>query len=84
MDLLNKRLLLLGGSAFAKDIHDYAIKKGIYLVAVGNSESASYKKIADESYMIDFKNYYEVCKLIKEKKIDGFFGGASKLALMRQ
>ena len=81
MNLLNKRLLLLGGSAFAKDIKEYAIKKGIYLISVGNSESALYKKIADEAYLIDFKNYEEVCKLIKDKKIEGFFGGASEVSI---
>lgn len=78
MDLRNKKLLLLGGSAFAKDIKKYSKEKGFSLFSIGRNKNAEYMKIADKSYNIDFMNFSEVTKIINQNKIDGFFGGAAE------
>lgn len=36
MELKGKRLLLMGGGAYAKHIKQYADEQGIYMIAVGN------------------------------------------------
>ncbi len=78
MDLKNKKLLLLGGSAFAKDIKRYSNEKGFSLFSIGRNKNAEYMKIADKSYNIDFMSFSEVAKIIDKNKIDGFFCGAAE------
>jgi lipopolysaccharide/colanic/teichoic acid biosynthesis glycosyltransferase len=77
--LPNKRLLLMGGNAFYKDIKRYAEKKQIYLIAVGTDINSNLSKISDEFYLIDTQNITELVKLVNEKKIDGIFVGASEV-----
>ena len=77
MDLKGKRLLLMGGGAFIKDIRQYADQNGIYLIAVGNPPGA-HSLMADESYVIDTQDVDAISNLIIAEHIDGVFIGANE------
>ncbi len=78
MELQGKKLLLMGGGAFAKDIQKYAKEQGIYLIAVGNIPDVPIKKIADEVYDIDTQDVDCITKLVVDRQIDGIFVGAAE------
>ena len=50
MNLRNKKLLMMGGSAYFRHIRDYADQQGFEVVAVGNNPNASYYAGADRAY----------------------------------
>ena len=78
MNLQGKRLLVLGGTYTAKDIREYADKKGIILIASGDYEDHPLWKIADETYKANVKDKDALVKLIKEHNIDGVFPGGNE------
>lgn len=77
MDLRNKKLLMLGGAAYMKDVRRYADKKGFKIIDVRRSPSAS-THLADEYFMIDTEDVESIIELVKEKDIDGIFVGSSE------
>ena len=79
MDLTNKKLLLMGGGAYAKGLKKYADEKGFKMIAVGRDSDTPLSRIADEFYQIDTKDVEKVSALVKEKGIDGIFVGSSEV-----
>ncbi len=82
MDLSNKRLLMMGGTAYFEHIKKYAKETGFTIVAVGNNPNATYYSQADEAYPYSTMDVENIIKLVTEKKIDGIFVGAQELNML--
>ena len=79
MELNEKRLLLMGGGAYAQGILKYKQKKGFRIVALGRDADTPIAKIADAFYHIDTQNVDAVVDVVKKEKIDGIFVGSSEV-----
>ncbi|MBE6807669.1 MAG: hypothetical protein E7527_06680 [Ruminococcaceae bacterium] len=79
MNLKGKKLLLMGGGAYAKGIKKYADQQGFYMVGVGASANTPIRDIADEFYQINTQDVDAVSQLVVEKGIDGIFVGSSEV-----
>ena len=79
MDLKDKKLLLMGGGAYAKGLKKYADEKGFKMIAVGRDADTPLSRIADEFYQINTQDVDAVSKLVEEKGIDGIFVGSSEV-----
>ena len=80
-ELKGKRLLVLGGNDWKKDIEQFCKENGIIVVAAGNDPSSSICNIADEYYNIDSTDNELMKNLIKEKKINGVFSCTSEAVI---
>ena len=81
MDLKGKKLLILGGTSASLDLVRSAKEMGIYTVVTDDCPNRVAKDIADEKALISTTDIPALCKLIKEKKIDGVFCGPSEFNL---
>ena len=82
MDLKNKKLLLMGGGAYAKDIERYKKEKGFSIVALGRDANTPIAKISDAFYQVDTQNVAGVREVVEKEGIDGIFVGASEINIM--
>lgn len=71
-ELNEKRLLVLGGTAWADILFSFAKENNIHLVTTGKKPN----KMFDEFYYVDSTNCEEMKKLIREKHIDGVYVGS--------
>lgn len=71
-ELKDKRLLVLGGTAWADIIFSFAKENGIQLVTTGKNPNKRF----DEYYYVDSTDREGMKKLITEKKIDGVYVGS--------
>lgn len=78
MVLKNKKLLVLGGAAFLRDIRKYADDEGFKVICVGK-DTTKLAPLADEVYAIDTKDVDTLQKLVAEKGINGVFVGANEI-----
>lgn len=78
MDLIGKRLLVLGGTNNAPDIKNFTVKEGVTLVVAGLKFSEEIQEIADETYLIDILDREQLTQLVLEKNIDGIFVGGNE------
>ncbi len=76
--LTGKRLLVLGCSNNAADIHEFADEEGVLIISAGLKVSEKIKVIADECYSIDVLDKKQLIEFIREYKIDGIFVGGSE------
>ena len=83
MELKGKRLLVLGGTNNANDIHDFAEREGIKIVVAGSYFSTEIEEIADEKYYVDIYDTEQLKKVIKEHNIDGIFCGGNEDIISR-
>lgn len=79
MNLENKKLLLMGGGAYANDIKRYKDEKGFKIVALGRDAGTPIAKISDAFYQIDTQNVEEVAEVVKKEGVDGIFVGSSEV-----
>lgn len=79
MNLKGKKLLLMGGGAYAKGIKKYADEKGFYMIGVGASANTPIRDIADEFYQINTQDVDAISQLVLDKGIDGIFVGSSEV-----
>ena len=79
MEVIGKKLLVLGGSKLMEVIVNKAKSLGIYTIVTDNRplSAAPVKLLADEYHDIDFSNYGEIKRLIGERGIDGVMTGFS-------
>ena len=70
-----KKLLILGATKLLTQVVECAHKYGAKVIVIDYYENSPAKKIADESYLISTTDVDEICKLIKNKKIDGVLTG---------
>ena len=73
-ELKGKRLLVLGGTAWADIIFSFAKENNIHLITTGKNPS----KLFDEYYYVDSIDSKAMKNLIKEKKIDGVYIGSNE------
>ncbi len=78
INLNGKKLLMMGGGAFVKDVRKYADLTGFTMVAVGKTEGV-HSKFSHEYYPVDTIDVDSIVKLIKEKQANGIFVGASEV-----
>ncbi len=79
MELKGKKLLLMGGGAYAKDIVKYKNEKGFYTVALGRDADTPIARISDAFYQIDTQDVDSVVEVVKKEGIDGIFVGSSEI-----
>ncbi len=79
MDLKDKKLLLMGGGAYANDIKRYKEEQGFKIVALGRDANTPIAKIADVSYQIDTQDVDAVCDVVKKEGVSGIFVGSSEV-----
>ena len=79
MELKDKKLLLMGGGAYAAGIKKYKDEKGFKLVALGRDSDTPIAKISDAFYHIDTQDVDAVVEVVKKEKIDGIFVGSSEV-----
>ena len=77
-NLQGKKLLVLGGGAAAYPVVKTAKQMGLYVIAVDYLEGGAAKEIADEQHLISTTDFDAMLQLIREKRIDGVFCGASE------
>jgi biotin carboxylase len=78
INLNGKKLLMMGGGAFAKDVRRYADLTGFTMIALGKTEGV-HSKFSHKYYSVDTTDIEGIVKLIKEKQVDGIFVGASEV-----
>lgn len=78
MNLVGKRLLVLGGTNNAPDIKNFTEKEGVTLVVAGLKFSEEISEIADETYIIDILDRNQLEHLVIDRKIDGIFVGGNE------
>lgn len=78
---MEKKLLVLGGTSASLDIVKIAKGMEIYTIVTDDKPDGVAKRIADESLMISTTDLETLCKVVKERKIDGAFCGPSEFNL---
>lgn len=71
LDLKGKKLLLMGGGAYAKGIQKYKEEKGFGIVTLGKDKDTPISRIADSFYNIDTQDVDAVVEVVKKEKVDG-------------
>ena len=82
MNLNGKKLLLMGGGAYANDIERYKNEKGFSIVALGRDSNTPIARISDVFYQVDTQNVAGVREVVEREGIDGIFVGASEVNIM--
>lgn len=78
MDLKGKKLLLMGGGAYAEDINRYKEEKGFECISVGRTEDKRTSHFCESYYQIDRQDVNAIAKIVNEVGIDGIFVGSSE------
>lgn len=73
-ELKGKRLLVLGGTAWADILFAFAKENGISLLTTGKIPN----KIFDEYYYVDSTDHEGMKQLIKDKNVDGVYIGSNE------
>lgn len=81
MDLIGKKLLILGGTNMSCEIVQKAKELGLYVIVADYDENAPAKIIADKASMVSATDVDAVLNLIKEEGIDGILTGFIELLL---
>lgn len=79
MDLRGKKLLLMGGGAYARDIKRYKDEKGFKIVSLGRDAGTPIAAISDAFYQVDTQNVEGVVEVVKKEGVDGIFVGSSEV-----
>lgn len=79
MNLEGRTLLLMGGSAYAKNIKDFKAKGRFRIVSIGRDENTPISAISDVFYHIDTKDVEAVAEVVRKENVDGIFVGASEV-----
>lgn len=82
MNLIGKKLLMMGGTAYYEHIRKYSMEAGFKIVAVGNNPEASYYVGADEAYPYSTTDVRNIVRIVNERGIDGIFVGAQELNIL--
>lgn len=79
MDLINKKLMILGGNPETRVLVEIANSMGIYTVVVDPNPDAPAKKIAMESYEFDGFEIDKIVLLAQKLNIDGVLVGVADI-----
>jgi len=78
-ELSGKRLLVLGGTAWADILFAFAKENNIHLLTTGKSPNMMF----DEYYYVDSTDAEGMKKLIREKQIDGVYVGSHETVIRK-
>ncbi len=78
-NLLNKRLLILGGNPETKSLVEHANNLGIYTIVIDHVKNSPAKHSAKESYDIDVLNIELLFEKVKNLKLDGILVGVADI-----
>jgi biotin carboxylase len=78
---MQKKLLVLGGTASSVDIVKVARDMGVYVIVTDDRQEGVAKSIADEVCQISTTDHDGIVQLIKKKRINGVFCGPSEFNL---
>ena len=81
MGIMNKKLLILGGTTISLQILYAAKSIGISVYVTDYNEDSPCKKYADKSFMVSATDIESVVELIKEENIDGVLMGYADVLL---
>lgn len=73
----NKRLLILRGDAYCKNLLRIADRIGIDAYVTDRDSSSPAKEMAKKKFNVDFSDYEKMKQLIQAEEIDGVFSGYS-------
>jgi biotin carboxylase len=79
INLINKKLMILGGNPETKILVNIANEMGIYTIVVDPNPNAPAKSIAKESYEYDGFDVDKIVLLAIEKKVDGVLVGVADI-----
>ncbi len=79
MNLNDKKLLLMGGGAYANDIKRYKDEQGFKIVALGRDADTPIARISDAFYQVDTQNVDGVVEVVKKEGVNGIFVGSSEV-----
>lgn len=82
-ELQGKRLLVLNGNPYKKEILNVCDTYGVTLVATGMSQNAGICKVAKEYYQDDSADSEAMKRLIEDSKIDGVYVGANEKVIAK-
>ncbi|MDY3006755.1 ATP-grasp domain-containing protein [Anaerococcus porci] len=79
--LKGKKILFLGASTYFYEAAKYAKVNGAKVIAIDRRprKECVVKQIADEEYSMDTTDVDAIVKLIRDRKIDGIYPGASEV-----
>lgn len=78
-DILNKKILLVGGVGSAFDLIDLAHRNHVFIGVADYNKNTSVKKAADTAYDIDVTDIDAVVQLVKNEKYDGIISNFSDM-----
>lgn len=70
-ELMNKKILVLGGTRYACEIVNIAHKNNMIVYVADYKKDSPAKKIADKSFLVDIKNIDDIVKICIDEHIDG-------------
>lgn len=78
MELKGKKLLLMGGGAYAEDIKKYKTEKGFECISVGRTEDKRTSCFCEKYFKVDREDIKAISEIVKKEGIDGIFVGSSE------
>lgn len=78
MDLSQKRLLMIGGYAYADHLKKYKAETGFKVIAVGRSLDSREEELTDSHYYVDRTDVQGIIDVVKKESVDGIFVGSSE------
>lgn len=81
MNLKDKRLLILGATAYIINVVKIARSMGVYTIVVDPVKDDVAKKYADKSYDVNTKDIDALLKIAEDEKVDGIMTAYSDLNL---
>lgn len=78
MELKGKKLLLIGGGAYADDIRKYKIEKEFQVYTIGDFEDKRVMDFTDKFFQINRKDVERISQMVIEEGVHGIFCGSSE------
>ena len=78
MELTDKKLLMIGGFAYADHLKKYKARKGFTVITIGHSHDARAEGLSDKHYFIDRTDVQGIVDVVQKESIDGIFVGSSE------
>ena len=78
MLLSNKKLLIIGGGAYAKHLREYKDAQGFTVISVGDTIDPRANGLVDKHYYVNRKDVKSIAEVVKKEHIDGIFVGSSE------
>lgn len=78
MELKHKKLLMIGGGAYANHIKQYKDEVGFTVISIEKYADPRMMDLVDKRYPVDRKDVESIIEIVNKEKIDGIFVGSSE------